>query len=118
MLKKARSFMRMASAFGFNSILDIIPSHIEYSAKDFAAIVVLATYYCHTNETIMAIIKVMMTIYPNVLRRDKGIHMDKDEVAASWFSIRALQLINEKDANEAGLDVVLEALVEECMVVE
>ena len=115
MLKKARVFLKMVRAFGWNSVLDVISSQLEYSLDEFIAIFLLATYYCHTQETISKLVQTMVRIYPDCLRTDKVQRGYDPDVVNSWFSLRALILVNENMTSEADLEKVVAMLKEECL---
>lgn len=118
MFKKARDFMKMAGSIGFGIIVDVIPNHINYTLREFVAIQVLASYYCHTNLTLIAIAKTMMGKYPKAVRRDKVFMGEIDDFVASWFSMCVLQHVNEIAQSEADLKKAVDYVFQELLTPE
>jgi len=115
MLKKARDFMKMLKAWGCDTVLDVMPSHISYTRDEVLAIIVLAHYYCQPDTTVMAIIRVFMATFPSAVRCDLVLNGQDDEVVASWLSLRTMLYINENVQSENDLEGVISYLLKECI---
>lgn len=112
MLKKARNFLRVVSAFYSDTIVTIVPEHIQYSFEELLAVLILAEYYCHPSNFTNKISRVVLEKFRD--RIDvRAINNNDESVAASWLAMRAMQVMNETMISEANLESAVEKLMSE-----